>query len=173
MAPVDCAPSAWTEVMTGAAGNLVGGFGATLLWWLATLIWERRRLAAAVGQKRNAIALEIAKTRAWLRLLKEDSARAATSLSGRGSGVLAALVRLGPELTPGQSLEPQLGEVEHRLGMVEAAAMRLFVSTTGMATALRDNEGELEELRKALSSEADAGVVALKNFEQAVLSAVK
>ncbi len=171
MAPPDAAPSAWAEVFIGAAGNLIGGFGATVLWWLVWRRSERRRLQDAVAQKRNAISLEIAKIRAWLRLLKEDANRASTTFSGRGAGVLGALVRLGPDLTPGRSLEPQLGEVEHRLGMVEAAATRLFVATTGAATALRGPQidEELSQLPKILGKEADAATMALQNFEQALI----
>jgi len=172
MCPPEAAPSAWAEVFVGAAGNLIGGFAASVLWWLVWLRFERRRSRDAVAQKKNAIALEVAKTRAWLRLLKEDTNRASPTLAGRGAGVLGALVRLGPDIAPGRSLEPQLGELEHRLGMVEAAAARLFVSTTGPATALRGNEDELEELPKIVASEASAAMKALGEFERSVLSAV-
>lgn len=168
MAPPEVVPSAWAEVFIGAAGNLIGGFAAAVLWWLVWLRFERRRGQDAVAQKRNAIALEIAKIQALLRLLKADANRASITFAGRGAGVLGALVRLGPDLTPGRSLEPQLAEVEHRMGMVEAAAVRLFVSTTGLAVALRGNEDELEQLPRIVASEADAALEALQKFEGAL-----
>jgi hypothetical protein len=131
--------------------------------------WEQKRLADALAQKRNAIAIEIFKIRSFLNLMKEHAGPASATLPNRSSSVLAALIRLGPDLTPGRSLEPQLAELEYRLGRVEATAARLFVSTTGIATAMRGNERELEELRKSLSSETESALSALKSFEQAVI----
>lgn len=165
----DAAPSAWHEVLFGAAGNLIGGFGATLLWWAATLWAQRRQLNTAITQKRNAISLEAAKIRAWLRLVKEEPERASATLPARSSQVLSAVVRLGPDVTGGRSLEPMLGELEHRLGMVEAAAARLFAATTGIATAMRGNEQEVERIRQSLPLEAGKALGALDAFEGVVL----
>lgn len=168
---IECAePSALADVLIGATGNLLGGAAVTLLWWGVTSCTQRRRKSADLEQKRNAIAIEIAKIRAWLRLLKSDVDRASTSVFGRGLGALGALVRVGPQLISDGSLEPTLGELEHRISMVDAAASRLFVLTTGVATAMRGNEEELEQLRRTVQSEADAATKALNDFEQEVLA---
>jgi hypothetical protein len=163
-------PTVWQEIFYGAAGNLIGGFIATLLWWVAMLWWERRKQLTAVRQKRNAIAIEVAKVRAWLRLLKEDPDRASVALPSRASQVLGTLIRLGPDITPGRSLEPALGDVEHRLGMVEIATTRFFAATMGIATAMRGNEAEVDFIRRQLSIEADKALESLSHFEQTVLS---
>lgn len=163
--------SVWAPILVGAAGNLLGGAAVTGLWWLVTQRQEKAREQRGRLQKSRAIALEVAKILAWLRLLREDAARASAVPPGGRTGTLAALVRLGPEIVTTSSLEPLLGEAEHRLGMVEAAASRLFASTAGaIASAMRGNEEELEELRASLSREAAAAELAVKALEAAVVS---
>lgn len=163
-------PTAWHEVIVGALGNLLGGFAATLLWWCCSSWLDRRRRLAARAQKRNAIALETAKIRGWLRLIIQDPDRASAGLPDRSSQVLSALVRLGPDLGQGRSLEPSLAILEHRLGMVEAAAMRLFVSTAGVAAALRGNDDDLDQLKEALPREAEKALAALGDFERSAVA---
>jgi hypothetical protein len=133
------------------------------------LIWRYRVIKREKTQKRNAIALEIIKIRGWLQLIIDSPARASQTQTIRTSLALPALVRLGPSISSKESLEPCLAELEHRLGMVEAAAAGLFNSTTGIATALRGNEVDIDKLQEVLRSEATKAMKALLSFEQSAL----
>jgi hypothetical protein len=169
MTPIESGPSAMEQVWIGAAGNLIGGFLALVLWQIAVYWNGRKRHADLVNQKRASIAIELGKLRTYLRLLIENTDYISSTIPNRSSTVLAAIVRLGPDLTPGRSIEPQLGEMEIAISRVEIIASRLFLATTGIAMAMNGVAAEITKLQDSLKAEAENSLSKIADFEQAII----
>ncbi|MBC7785158.1 MAG: hypothetical protein H7144_15085 [Burkholderiales bacterium] len=171
MDPNSQTPSAWWEIFVGASGNLVGGFGATLLWWFATLAIDKRREKRQRAQKREAIEAELTKLGAWLRLVQLGDDRANSFLGINSASTLAALLRIGPSLADDQSsFEPQLTELEYAITLVTTTLNHINGMTSGMASAMRGIETELQEQRDVLLRNIQFAASALEQFEKAVLT---
>ncbi|HEX2839557.1 MAG TPA: hypothetical protein VHN77_15675 [Phycisphaerales bacterium] len=164
--------AAWcegTDLLRGALSDFAGGLAATIVWWAAWILHNRSQQAKQRLQKRQSISIEVALLLAWLRTLESEPSRGVTTFAHRGVTALSALVRLGPDITPGRSLEPSLGELEHRVAVVEALATRLFVETTGIARAMTDDTDLVSALKVSLTEAITEAKTSLKKFESAFM----